>query len=1416
MYLALAAIFMAVVFLFMVVTPPRGRETGFKQCNKCGKNKMSLTDPHTLCFRCLGPDHLYQSCNQCKGLLPDSRSRRARRQIIWKVSQLLDPPPQKLSQMAARELALTYMSHTQVQEYTVFGNSGGTRDEDCVDSNSLAGQGDAVHTGVALLASSDRGPVSRLTLDSFGFDAHFANGKEMSHGSTGARQGRYTLDAPRGGSMAFDPARTSDGRPPIGTVQGPSLLAGGAEASARSCSDPFAAASNAWQSRGLESQGTFDSNLSRQVPIDVPTPVPGTSTLPFGFVEAFQPVSRVETTVVDLTRMVQENVQQALGGVDRKIDLIFKAMANMSTGVPGLGGVEPIDPPQLQIDPLLAPIPLGPRDLGKVDPVRDKVPLGGSAASMSGIDVSQSTARPLERAPDNWSYDRTMSHYLTKLGATDMVSRPAPVVDPMLHIAGQTRSTAAPGGLLLDESRAKMLSSIFGAPEAVARTAPGNSRFRMEPELFSKAFVAPQLDGAIADKIKRANKGFVPRSEVNHWVAALGPLYESAMASFRLAYHQLWMIRGLHTDLDVSPPEHQAALVQHLMASALESLTNSARGAVNTLVLLRSMLLSLTDYSKEKSVQSRLTALPFRGTLVFGEDFLALLKNLSADTLALKQSDQVLSGPTPAKIPRVLVQPPPIKAKRRPNLRGSSPNHTNPSSPFEGAGAVRAKLPPKAGVVPSILAPLVSCNLPGLLWRAGDVAMLRPLPVGGRLSQFLPAWESLTSDQWILEIVREGYKLPFVTPPRLSLEPLETHVPRDRSQEALLREEIQALLDKQAIEEIDVRTDPLGFYSHYFLASKKTGGFRPILNLRGLNQHIRCDKFRMDTLQTILQALAPGDWMVSLDLKDAYLHVPIFLAHRKFLRFAFKDPLGILKVYQWMVLPFGLSTSPRVFTKVLAPIGAALHAQGHSMFPYIDDLFSSNARSQSTLQSRDACITLLLQVGFIINLKKSNLIPTQDMVHLGARLLTEKGIVLPPQDKVDVIVTKASTLRETSQTSARDVLHVTGLMTACIQMVPHCMLYVRPLTMHLLRHYTPGRDSIQKLISVDDRTFRRALSYWTEETNLLRGVPLGSGTPKVVISTDASLQGWGAAWGCQTVKGIWDYLDRNLHINLLEMKAVLLALSHFQEQIRGSSVLIQSDNTTVVAYINRDGGMRSPSLNAMVRNLVDWSTCYLVTVRAVHVAGADNVQADVLSREGQVQVRNVSKSTEWSLAQSVIDKVFRRWDLPDVDLFATRLNRKVDCFCSLLPDALARSHQALSIPWDKGLMYIYPPMSLALRSLAKIAREEADAIVILPCWPRRGWFHLLIQLSIELPILLPQSKQLLTGPEGVPHPDLATLRLAAWRVSGKTSKQQEFRSKLQTHVRLLCDLPQNRFIMLNGKRFVVGVLNGISIPLTRL
>ncbi len=108
--------------------------------------------------------------------------------------------------------------------------------------------------------------------------------------------------------------------------------------------------------------------------------------------------------------------------------------------------------------------------------------------------------------------------------------------------------------------------------------------------------------------------------------------------------------------------------------------------------------------------------------------------------------------------------------------------------------------------------------------------------------------------------------------------------------------------------------------------------------------------------------------MISLGLKDAYLHVPIIPQDRKFLRFALRDHQGILRVYQWGILPFGLATAPRVFTKLLAPIAARLHLRNMSMYPYIDDIFHAQISRDSVILTRDASVRLHLQLGFVINL----------------------------------------------------------------------------------------------------------------------------------------------------------------------------------------------------------------------------------------------------------------------------------------------------------------------------------------------------------------------------------------------------------------------------------------------------------------
>ncbi len=104
--------------------------------------------------------------------------------------------------------------------------------------------------------------------------------------------------------------------------------------------------------------------------------------------------------------------------------------------------------------------------------------------------------------------------------------------------------------------------------------------------------------------------------------------------------------------------------------------------------------------------------------------------------------------------------------------------------------------------------------------------------------------------------------------------------------------------------------DQEGFYSHSFLATRRTGRFRPFLNLSRLNTYLPLAKFRMYTITSILQDLNRRWWMVSLDSKDTYLHVLIHPSHWRYIRFAFLIPAGELIVYQWKLLPLVLATAP--------------------------------------------------------------------------------------------------------------------------------------------------------------------------------------------------------------------------------------------------------------------------------------------------------------------------------------------------------------------------------------------------------------------------------------------------------------------------------------------------------------------------
>ncbi|CAG2208128.1 unnamed protein product [Mytilus edulis] len=152
---------------------------------------------------------------------------------------------------------------------------------------------------------------------------------------------------------------------------------------------------------------------------------------------------------------------------------------------------------------------------------------------------------------------------------------------------------------------------------------------------------------------------------------------------------------------------------------------------------------------------------------------------------------------------------------------------------------------------------------------------LSQLPVGGRLTHFLKKWISITSDCWVLSVIRGGLTLQFKEQPPLSPVPIPLSNTRDPQKFLLLSTEVETLLTKRAVEEVPVSSIDPGFYSRLFLVSKKTGGMRPVIDLSILNSYMIIPHFKMETNRSIRASILPGMWTTSLDLTDAYFHVPV-------------------------------------------------------------------------------------------------------------------------------------------------------------------------------------------------------------------------------------------------------------------------------------------------------------------------------------------------------------------------------------------------------------------------------------------------------------------------------------------------------------------------------------------------------------
>ena len=204
--------------------------------------------------------------------------------------------------------------------------------------------------------------------------------------------------------------------------------------------------------------------------------------------------------------------------------------------------------------------------------------------------------------------------------------------------------------------------------------------------------------------------------------------------------------------------------------------------------------------------------------------------------------------------------------------------------------------------------------------------------------------------------------------------------------------------------------------------------------------------------------------------------------------------------------------------------------------------------------------------------------------------------------------------------------------------------------------------------------------------HLLKGMNFGTPTPDLHLYSDASRSGWGAHLLDRSVSGIWLSQESSLHISLLEMKALFLALQSFVDAT-DHRVTAMCDNSSVVAYVNKQGGTVSDSLFSLTGQLLRWTESNNVHLEVRYLPGQSSVLADLLSRRNQVL------GAEWSLHPQVARKLIRTWGSPLLDLFATHLNAKLPLYCPLILGPPGRLRGCLPSPLEHPRHVRVPSLS---------------------------------------------------------------------------------------------------------------------------
>ena len=313
---------------------------------------------------------------------------------------------------------------------------------------------------------------------------------------------------------------------------------------------------------------------------------------------------------------------------------------------------------------------------------------------------------------------------------------------------------------------------------------------------------------------------------------------------------------------------------------------------------------------------------------------------------------------------------------------------------------------------------------------------------------------------------------------------------------------------------------------------------------------------------------------------------------------------------------------------------------------------------------------------------KSITTPTQQIEFQGLKVNSVSLHLSLPGEKLHHIRMEVRQHLQRSQLTARQLAQLIGKLHAASQAVLPAPLFYRSLQGDLHRVLNLTNQNYDALVSLSAQALEE-LTWWQEKLTQWNGKALLCRPQTITITSDASIQGWGAVCNGTRTGGPWRQSEQGMHINCLELLAATLAAKTFLKGQIGQSVLLQLDNQTGVAYINNMGGTVSPQLTDLAKALWRWALSNDIALIVEYIPGVVNVVADAESR-------SMMDRADWKLHPRLFQGINQKWGPLEVDLFASRLSTQLPRYFSWKPDPLAEATDAFTQQWEKFRGYANP------------------------------------------------------------------------------------------------------------------------------